>query len=243
MKNDERNEIKRRLEVLEKSVSDLNNSLVEKHLRTITLVFSCVTGLIALCALLVTFLGYISKSDVHEATKDMESRLDKTSGDLETKVDKETSDMERKFEALSGQALKRPSLQILFGDQLLDGQEFTISSGGQLPFYPLFFKNDGDKRSDPLSIRLYCSTDIGLNVGEDWQRIPSNDKIYPFIYYYLSDSRTMGIGVAPKETWTISSGDFSERLYPTITNVVNCKLLVFYGADEPAEAKFVIRFK
>jgi tetrahydromethanopterin S-methyltransferase subunit G len=242
MKNDEQNEIKRRLEVLEKSVSDLNNNLVEKHLRTITLVFSCVTGLIALCALLVTFLGYISKSDVHDSTRDMESRMDKTSAELEAKVDKTTSEMERKFEALSGEALKKPSLQILFGDQLLDGQEFKISSNSQLPFYPLFFKNNGDKKSDPLSIRLYCSTDIGLNGGEYWQRIPSNDKDYPFCYYFMSESRTMGIGVAPKETWAIA-GTYEDNVSFVMTNVFNCKLLAFYGADEPAEAKFVIRLK
>ena len=50
------------------------------------------------------------------------------------------------------------------------------------------------------------------------------------------------IGVAPQETWTMQP-EFSGQIYPSRTNVIVCKLQVFYGADKPAEAKFVIKFK
>jgi hypothetical protein len=121
---------------------------------------------------------------------------------------------------------------------------FEISSGRQLPFYPLFFKNIGDKRTDPLSIRLQASSDLSGIGQTDWQPVATNDKDYPFSYYsnMAIYSRTTGIGVAPSETWTMQP-EFGGQIYSYRTNVVVCKLQVFYGADKPAEAKFVIKFK
>jgi hypothetical protein len=102
-------------------------------------------------------------------------------------------------------------------------------------------KNEGDKRSEPLSIRLYCSGPISFN-GGDWEAFASNDKDYPFGYALPLYRATLGIAIAPKETWTMDN-TFGVGVSPQLTNVVSCKLQVFYGADRPAEPKFSITWK
>jgi hypothetical protein len=235
-------EIQHRLTALENSVAEIRKSHLENHKWFTTIFTTIIFGLVGL---LLAYTGNQSKNDVREAIRDMKSDIRDSTRDMQGKVDSATSEMDRKFAALSGEALKRPLLEISDAQGLLDGQTFEISSGKPMPIYPLFFKNIGDKRTDPLSIRLYASADIqGIANGGDWQTIATNDKDYPFCYYsYLgATSRTAGIGIAPQETWTMQP-DFGGQLYSYSTNVVVCKLQIFYGADKAAEAKFVIKFK
>ena len=230
-------EIQHRLTALENSVAEMRKSHLEGHKWFTTVMFTLV-------GVLLVYTGNQSKTDVREAIRDMKSDVHDSTKDMQMKVDGATIDMERKFAALSGEALKRPLLEISDAQGLLDGRVFEITSGSQLPFYPLFFKNIGDKRTDPLSIRLQASSDLS-GIGQvDWQSVATNDKNYPFSYYSNTAiySRTTGIGVAPLETWTMQP-EFGGQIYSSRTNVVVCKLQVFYGADKPAEAKFVIKFK
>jgi hypothetical protein len=231
---EDKGEIERRLAAMEESVADIRRSHLESHKWFITIIF---TGV----AILLTVLGIISKVDVREAVRDMRLELRDTAKDVQSKVDNATGDMEKKFQALSGEALKKPLLQIATAQGLLDGQKIEIPWGGRLPLEPLFIKNEGDKRSEPLSIRLYCSGPISFN-GGDWEAFASNDKDYPSGYALPLHRTTLGIAVAPKETWTMDN-TFGLGAWPQLTNVVSCKLQVFYGADRPAEAKFSITWK
>ncbi|MEI9865722.1 MAG: hypothetical protein WDN00_14450 [Limisphaerales bacterium] len=235
-------EIQHRLTTLENSVAEIRKSHLENHKWFTTIFTTIIFGLVGL---LLAYTGNQSKNDVREAIRDMKSDIHDSTRDMQGKIDSATSEINRKFAALSGEALKRPLLEISDKQGLLDGQTFEISSGGPMPIYPLFFKNIGDKRTDPLSIRLYASADVqGIANGGDWQTIAMNDKDYPFCYYsYLgATSRTAGIGIAPQETWTMQQ-DFGGQLYSYSTNVIVCKLQIFYGADKAAEAKFVVKFK
>jgi hypothetical protein len=230
-------EIQHRLTALEDSVAEIRKSHLEGHKWFTTVMFTLV-------GVLLVYTGNQSKTDVREAIRDMKSDVHESTKDMQMKVDGATSEMQKKFAALSGEALKRPLLDISDSHGLLDGQTFEISPGSQLPFYPLFFKNIGDKRTDPLSIRLHASSDLSGIGPVDWQSVATNDKDYPFSYYsnLAINSRTTGIGIAPLETWTMQP-EFGGHIYPSRTNVIVCKLQVFYGADKPAEAKFVIKFK
>jgi hypothetical protein len=235
-------EIQHRLTALENSVAEIRKSHLENHKWFTTIFTTIIFGLVGL---LLAYTGNQSKNDVREAIRDMKSDIRDSTRDMQGKVDSATSEMDRKFAALSGEALKRPLLEISDTQGLLDGQTFEISPGRQMPIYPLFFKNIGDKRTDPLSIRLYLSSDIqGIANGGDWQAVATNDKDYPFSFYsnLAINSRTAGIGIAPQETWTFQP-DFGGQIYASQTNAVVCKLQVFYGADKAAEAKFVIKFK
>jgi len=236
-------EMERRLLSLETSVKEVSNNLVDRHLRTITIVFSCVTGLIAVCALLVTILGYISKSDVQQATTRMENRTDKASSDLDAKTDKAITEMNQKFQALAGEALKRPLLRVFTPDGPLDGQVFEVA--GQTPFYPvpLFIANDGDKSTEPLSVRQFFSVPVSLN-GFAFQQFLSSDKDYPVGYYldFTELSRFGAPKISAKETWTFESVQGVSLVFTT-TNRIECKMEIFYGADKPCEAKFTLKLK
>jgi hypothetical protein len=235
-------EIQHRLTALENSVAEIRKSHLENHKWFTTIFTTIIFGLVGL---LLAYTGNQSKNDVREAIRDMKSDIRDSTKDLQEKADRATSEMEKNFAALSGEALKKPLLEISGAQGPLDGQIFEISRGSQIPFYPLFFKNIGDKRTDPLSIRLYASSDVqGLGNGGDWQQVATNDKDYPFSYYSNVgiSSRTASVGIAPQETWTLQT-DFGGQIFSYQTNLVAFRLQVFYGADKAAEAKFTIKFK
>jgi len=220
-------ETERRLTTLEKQTVDLNNRIFDSHKWFVTILFSAV-------AVVLTVYGVMSRLDVKDSTAEMEKR-----------VDSKTSEMEKKFAALSGEALKKPLLEISDIRGPLDGRVFEISQNGPVPFNPLFFKNVGDKRTEPLSIQLSVSSDLFMNGGSEWQRTATDDQDYPFSYYSSEavSSRTAGIGIAPQETWPLQFYEYNQRIFSPTTNAVTCKLKVFYGAEKPAEAKFIIKFK
>jgi hypothetical protein len=227
----ESSEVQRRINSLADSVGKLENHLLERHARLITWIFSGVALIVGLASLSVAILSASSRFESREASKEMKQ-------EVKDKLD----EMEKRFQTLAGDSLKKPLLQISCKNGPLDGQRFELRPGADFPLYPLFLRNDGDRRTEPLSIRLYSTTLISLNGDINWQQVESNDKDYPFSYYFLVDSRTMGIGIAPKETWTLEK-QFAPAIYPSTTNAIVCRLLIFYGADKPAEAKFLIQFK
>jgi hypothetical protein len=233
--NEDRAEIGRRLQALEKGLDDMRKSHIERHQIFTSLIFGSV-------AILLTVLGLISKSDVHEAIRDMKADARDSAKDIESKVDKATSEMERKFAALSEEALKKPALQISCARGPLDGQQFETSVNQPFPIEPLYLKNSGNKRTDPLSIRLFLSADASSPSGS-LLRTMTNDKDYPFSYYVSSSWMPgSGISIAPDETWTLQDGGL-DGIRSAATNLLSCKLQIFYGADKPAEARFLLKFK
>ncbi len=228
-------DVERRVGSVEQSINELRKNQLEGHKWFTTVMFTLV-------ALLLTVLGISSKSDVREAVRDMRTELRNGSQDEQAKIEAATREMEKRFVALSGEVLKKPLLTISDKQGLLDGRKFELTSGSAFPIYPMFLTNEGNKKSDPLSIRLYMSEDLFANGSMDWSKVTTNDKEFPVSYYLVLDSRTLSGGIAPKETWTLeSSFGFQSVIAPT--NLVSCRLLVFYGAEKPAEARFVIRFK
>jgi len=218
-------DIERRMATLESTIGRLENSLLERHAKTITIIFSCMTAFVAVCAILVTILGLFSKSETHEAIKEMES-----------KVNKSTSEMQRRFELLSGEALKKPAIQISCQSGPLDGRVFEITnSPGTIHLGPIFLKNVGDKRSDTLSVRVYSSENMQM-IGP-WEEVASNDRNFQFSAY-LSHTT---ISLAPNEPWTADSS--LQFLHSGQATNINFRLLVFFGGENPAEAEFLVKLK
>jgi hypothetical protein len=81
-------DIERRLEVLEDSLSDLRKNHMEGHKWFTTVIFSLV-------ALLLTTLGINSRTDVREAVRDMKADVHQSETDLQTKVASSTAEMEK----------------------------------------------------------------------------------------------------------------------------------------------------
>ena len=161
-------EIQHRLTALENSVAEMRKNHLEGHKWFTTVMFTLV-------GVLLVYTGNQSKTDVREAIRDMKSDVHDSTKDMQLKVDVATSEMEKNFAALSGEALKKPLLEISDAQGPLDGQIFEISPNSPIPFYPLFFKNIGDKRTEPLSIQLSLSSDLFMNGGADWERTATDD--------------------------------------------------------------------
>src|SRR6266576_3524162 len=161
----ENTEVERRMSNLENSVGKLESSLLERHARLITIIFSCMTAFVAVCAILVTVLGLLSKSETREAAKEMR-----------VEVKEAISDMGVKFQALAGEALKKPAIQILTANGLLEGHVLEVTPGSVVPLGALFIKNVGEKRTDPVSIRLYCSANVHA-IG--WSEFASIEPNFP----------------------------------------------------------------
>jgi hypothetical protein len=68
----------------------------------------------------------------------------------------------------------------------------------------------------------------------------SNDKDFPICYFY--SLRNPDAGISQSETRTVERDpEMAPQLLVYGTNVVNCKLQVFYGAEQPAEALFQVK--
>jgi hypothetical protein len=147
--------------------------------------------------------------------------------------------MNKNFQALAGESLKKPRLTIANGAGLLDGQIFKLQRG-QTALFPLFVKNEGDKKSGSMSIRLFASSDLSLPADGEWERIPGNDPEYPFVYYFHYSATPLAPDISPQETWSLVS---DARLQPAtfVNGMVTCKLDIFYDAEKPAEAKFILQ--
>jgi hypothetical protein len=234
-------EVERRLAGLEKANEKLEANQLQRHTQTITWIFGLTSGFVAIIAIIVAVLGFISRSETHDATTLMEKQVADATSKMEQNFQRQQDELKHEFKELAGEALKKPVLEISVGNGLLDGQTFAITPGQQrMPFFPFFIKNTGDKKSDTLSIRLYMSANINQNgfFGE-WETISSNEKDYPICFYFSNNGRPV-LGIFPGETSTMEAG--LNSLYP-MTNLVNCKLQIFYGGDKPAEARFQMKVK
>src|SRR5262245_14666556 len=90
------NDMQGQVAALHESVRTLEKSQAEGLAKIITWIFSGMAGFVAVCAILVTVLGLFSKSETHDAVKDMDAKFDKAN-----------ADMQKRFEAFSGEALKK----------------------------------------------------------------------------------------------------------------------------------------
>ena len=115
-------------------VEGIAHDLIERQLRTITVIFGLVSAVIVAAGVLVSVLAIYGKIEVRDATREME----------------------RKFEVLAGQALKVPVLQILYEGTELDQKVITVKAptGGVLQFSEIQLKNTGSRATEFVSVRV-----------------------------------------------------------------------------------------
>lgn len=209
----------RRIAALERAVSDLNGRVFDGHKWFVTVLFSAV-------GIMLAIFGVMSRLDVRDATSAMEK-----------KVDAKTAEMEKRFLALAGEAFKKPALEILNESVPLDGRTLLVAPvTSEFSIDSLFLRNVGDKRTEPLSIRLSATLLLGKGYDEgspDWERVPSFDT-----NYVVSFNSTRHVTIAPGETLNIQPLRVRPEagLFP-VTNIL-WKVVVFYGGEKPTEARF-----
>lgn len=220
-------ETDRRLAALEKSVSELNSRIFDGHKWFVTVLFSAV-------AVMLTFFGLFSRWDVKDSTAAMERR-----------VDEKTREMELKVQTIVGDALKKPSLELLYDQLPLDGQTIELNASGNISpttFYlnSLFLRNSGQKRTDPVSMVISTSRSFDLNWSpQQWEGGQSFDKNYAEA---ISSTRHTTIDAG--ETVNVQQLALSyDPFRSPITSNILCKMEVFYGGQKSAEAKFQLRVK
>jgi hypothetical protein len=225
-------ELERRINELEGLTKRLETSQTDRHLKIIAIIFGGLAVFITACAILITLLGWLSKTDSREATKDMQNQV----GDS-------IRDMQKRFELLAGDALKHPSLQILSDQGPLENKTVEIvcprvMSPLEIQLNSFFLKNTGSKRTEPISICLSMGGGVQLlpvygRTGQYWEMGPSYDKDYALAFYSRLD-----VTIAQDQTWNVRPLEFEAQIAPTN---ITCKMQVFYGGDKPAEARFQIK--
>lgn len=100
-RQDERNsEVQRRLEALDQSLAEVRKSHLESHKWFTTVIFSVV-------AILLAVWGNMSRTDVRESIKDMQTKIDKATAEMEKSMHAETSaELDALLTAILGRALK-----------------------------------------------------------------------------------------------------------------------------------------
>lgn len=225
LKSIEDQDILRRFDKLEDKIGKVESSLLDRHTKTITIIFSCMAGFVAVCSILVTILGILSKSSADDAAKEMKA-------DVREKL----KDFEQRFQALAGESLRKAVVEIYSGSEPLEGKVFDAVNGSA-DFGTLFVKNTGNKSTERISVRLFSSSTLSIGPNA-WFELPSSDKEFPSAYY-----RDHGeIIIAAQETWSIATDLLIRPAAIGQTNILG-KLQVFYGGEKPAEAHFNIRVR
>jgi hypothetical protein len=226
----ETGQAERRIKDLEDSIKRIEQSQLERHTKTITIIFSSMTVFVGCFSLLMAGLGIWSKYETHEATKEM--RAD---------AKDQMAEFEKQFDRLAGDALKKPKVEILHDQKTLDGQiiEATIGLDGLLPIFPIFLKNIGDKRTDKVTIRLFVSQGANVQSEGQWEGVNTYDK--DFSECFLLSTARGDIFINPQEPFDVPG--YYLKIYQRNTNVLTFKLEAFYGAEKPAEAQFTLKIK
>jgi len=208
---------------LEERIADVEaaakrfDGVLDRQLKTITLIFSLAAGATVVFGLLITALGWISKNEVSTAVRDME----------------------RRFEALAGQALKAPVLRIFYEGAELDRRELAVrvEPSGDFRLSELNLQNTGDRHTETLSIRLLFDHPVFEAKTMFWQRTPSPDAAFATSFWWPDTHAP----ISPRETW--STNEFFGRVQGAIPSEMRAKVLAYYGRERPAEATFTIRLK
>jgi hypothetical protein len=212
-------DVKRRLDALEKSTTELQGELRKTATDLHNKVFDAhkvfTTGMFSLVALLLGYIGVVNRLDVNKATAD---------------VRQATTEMQNRVKEAIGDALKRPSIQIYYQGQKLDGQTFEVTASNPTYYFKsIFLSNDGERIADRVTIRLFATSQVFFNPSGDWFDTQSSDTNYPFCYTWNS-----AVTISAKDEYPIALGSISMGG----TNR-DLKLQVYYS-DTPAVAKFRI---
>jgi hypothetical protein len=240
------------LDEAERRVRELEVRIFTSHTQTMTWILTAISAVMGLAAVIVTILAYLSKSETGQELKDIRQQADRETDRLERRFDQMKADFQQQFSAFAGDALKRPRVEISISGGPLNNQVLHMKRGqgpplyqGQVPFFPLFLKNAGQKRTDPLSIYLCCSQRLGWSGNGMWMPDMSNDPEYPYRYrcQYPKLSPLSTVGLSPGESTTVDGDwtDYREFNWDVSTNTLWCRLQVFYGGESPSEARFQVK--
>jgi len=195
------------------------------------------TVLFTSLALLVGISGVLSRIEVRDQMKEMQ-----------TQFDKQAAVLQKKFEDFAGESLKRPQIQLLHDGRLLEGQSIPLPfqanvSPKSATIDSLFIRNTGDKTTEPIALRIAINRPVFLTYhgNPHWEQATSYEKEYVSAFYSSKQ-----VSVHPGETFNIQplALDWVMGQHPdnTATNV-RCKLEVFYGGARPSEATFTAAFE
>jgi hypothetical protein len=226
-------EIQRRLTDLENKVGGMENSAFDRHSRLITIIFSCMAAFLTGGAISIGVLAFLSKNETRDATNEMKA-----------KVNDAVADISNKFQALAGDALKKPVAVLFYNGAPLENQivevavphnvmpaEFTINT--------LSLKNIGDKRTGPLSIKIELAGPFDL-YGNEWDEGGTSSKQYQRSFY----SKRVGITISPGEPWGVQPLPLQIPGYGVaIDTNFAARIVIDYGGERPAEAHFSLRLK
>jgi len=112
------------------------------------------TGVAVVTALVASWSKTELRTDLHEATAYMETR-----------VDRSLSEMQKKFESLAGEALKKPSVLVFSSSRGPLTGKFDALPGGILSLGAILAMNVGDKKTDPISARLLSTVALTPRSG------------------------------------------------------------------------------
>jgi hypothetical protein len=224
----------RRFAALEDSHRRLEITQTDRNLRSMSIVFGAMTILITVTGLVVAVLTWGSRTETRQATQEMEA-----------KVEKAIAKMDQRFELLAGDALKKPSLQLLWDQQPLDSQVIEIPMPNVSPMtfslQHFFLTNSGDRRTGPISLSLLMAGRFtrGIFENTDWEAAPSSDSGYSVSF----NSTRANTTVAAKQMLNVHPLEVTIMDNMLWGTNVPCKMQVFYDGDRPAEARFQLKLK
>ena len=222
--------LEHRLAALDKSVSEMRNVNLEGHKWHMTFLVSLMTIIGTLIfAGVGVFLTITANQNRDELRQDLK--------DMQDKVDASVQQMNDNFSKLAGNALKKPVLTISNDHGDLSGQSLAVVNR-ELPLMPLYVRNIGDKETSPLIVQIYTSQNLNVQGMGALSQTYCNDKNYPYCYHFEIEQ----VIVYPQETTALTpNSDYPDLAIMPTMFPINCKLLIFYGAEKPAEADFQLK--
>jgi hypothetical protein len=181
--------------------------------------------------------------------QEREPRLFLASADFGAK-DAQIKELQRKLvEPKPTKSFADVYLLLYYGNSKLNGQTIRVAANGltsngqpvpngQLTFQlsEFHFKNDSSQISGAVSTRLYLSRKVSSTLAP-WENTPSDERGFPSAFYAGGG---IPIYINAHETWNwVPFAGAIGKLGPD--DVVSAKLKVFYGAENPVVANFLIR--
>ena len=217
--------------------------MLARHSEVMTRILTAMSIVVGGIVLAVTILSIFSKSEVSEEVRAMRQEVNHETERSELRFERMRADFQQQFAAFAGDALKKPSIDIRVQTNLLNNE--TLHWGGRTRppvLVPLFIKNVGQKRTDPITLYVFSSAPLGYgNEFGEWIQETSNDPEFAFKYRYGRPGINT-LGLAPGDTWPVPESpiDYPGFGWQSSSNSMSCKLVVFYGGESPAEARFQV---
>jgi hypothetical protein len=234
-------ESERRLTELATRLDDREDRMLDRHTQVMTRIFTGISIVVGGTVLAVTIMSIFSKSEVSDEVRAMRQEVNHETERSELKFERMKADFQQQFAAFAAESLKKPNIEIRVQTNLLNNETLHWSRNKPPVLVPLFIKNVGQKPTDPITLYVFSSAPLSYTteIGE-WYQQTSNDPEFGYKYRYLRPGATFGL--APGDTWPVPDSpiDYPGFSWDSSSNSMSCKLVVFYGGESPAEARFQV---